>query len=54
MPAHVRAALTAVNLSIPVIKARWRWAMRQGIYPWEHRKHRHYRAGSRRICGIGE
>ena len=26
MPAHVRTALTAVNLSIPVSRASWRWA----------------------------
>jgi secondary thiamine-phosphate synthase enzyme len=43
MPAHVRAALTAVNLSIPVAKARLTLGTWQGIYLWEHRRAPHQR-----------
>ncbi|HUB87925.1 MAG TPA: secondary thiamine-phosphate synthase enzyme YjbQ [Verrucomicrobiae bacterium] len=38
MPAHVRAALTAVNLSIPVHAGRLALGTWQGIYLWEHRR----------------
>ena len=37
MPAHVRAALTAVQLSIPVADGRLALGTWQGIYLWEHR-----------------
>ena len=37
MPAHVRTALTAVNLSIPVRAGRLALGTWQGIYVWEHR-----------------
>src|SRR5712672_780801 len=37
MPAHVRTALTAVNLSIPINQARLALGTWQGIYLWEHR-----------------
>ena len=43
MPAHVRTALTAVQLSIPVhqgVPALGTW---QGIYLWEHRTASHSR-----------
>ncbi len=43
MPAHVRAALTATSLSIPVVDGRLGLGTWQGIYLWEHR-----RAGGRR------
>ena len=39
MPAHIKAALTATSLSIPVrdgVPALGTW---QGIYLWEHRHH---------------
>src|SRR5260221_3061223 len=38
MPAHVRTALTAVNLNIPIRKGRMVLGTWQGIYVWEHRK----------------
>ena len=52
MPAHVRTALTAVNLSVPVTGGRLALGTWQGIYLWEHRQQPH----SRRISGhlIGE
>jgi secondary thiamine-phosphate synthase enzyme len=43
MPAHVRAALTSVNLSIPVAQGRLTLGTWQGIYLWEHRHQPHRR-----------
>jgi secondary thiamine-phosphate synthase enzyme len=43
MPAHVRAALTAVQLSVPVVDARLALGTWQGIYVWEHRVAPHRR-----------
>jgi secondary thiamine-phosphate synthase enzyme len=46
MPAHIRTALTAVNLSIPLHGGELALGTWQGIYLWEHRTHPH----SRRIA----
>ncbi len=43
MPAHVRTALTAVNLSLPVRGGRPVLGTWQGIYLWEHRTRPHSR-----------
>jgi len=43
MPAHIRTALTAVNLSIPVHDGQLTLGTWQGIYLWEHRTHPHTR-----------
>jgi secondary thiamine-phosphate synthase enzyme len=43
MPAHVRAALTAVNLSLPVSGGQPALGTWQGIYVWEHRHLAHAR-----------
>lgn len=43
MPAHIRTALTAVNLSLPVRAGRPALGTWQGIYLWEHRTHGHAR-----------
>jgi secondary thiamine-phosphate synthase enzyme len=43
MPAHIRSALTAVNLSLPVRGGRPALGTWQGIYLWEHRIHGHAR-----------
>jgi secondary thiamine-phosphate synthase enzyme len=43
MPAHVRTALTAVNLSIPITRGRLALGTWQGIYLWEHRRSPHSR-----------
>lgn len=37
MPAHVRSALTASSLTIPVMEGRLALGTWQGIYVWEHR-----------------
>ena len=38
MPAHIKAALTATSLSIPIIKGSLGLGTWQGIYLWEHRR----------------
>jgi secondary thiamine-phosphate synthase enzyme len=43
MPAHVRTALTTVNLSIPVRNGQMTLGTWQGIFLWEHRHHGHSR-----------
>ena len=43
MPAHIRAALTGVNLSIPLIEGRLALGTWQGIYLFEHRRAPHRR-----------
>ena len=42
-PAHARAALTAVQLSIPIADGRPALGTWQGIYLWEHRVKPHRR-----------
>ena len=43
MPAHIRAALTQTQLSIPVAEGRPVLGTWQGIYLWEHRTRPHRR-----------
>jgi secondary thiamine-phosphate synthase enzyme len=43
MPAHIKAALTAVSLSIPVSEGRPVLGTWQGIYLFEHRQRPHTR-----------
>ena len=43
MPAHVRTALTTVNLSLPVRQGRLVLGTWQGVYLWEHRLRGHPR-----------
>lgn len=43
MPAHIRTALTAVNLGIPLHNGRLALGTWQGIYVWEHRRAPHSR-----------
>jgi secondary thiamine-phosphate synthase enzyme len=43
MPAHVRAALTSVQLSIPLLDGRLALGTWQGVYLWEHRLRPHRR-----------
>jgi secondary thiamine-phosphate synthase enzyme len=39
MPSHVKAALTATSLSIPILDGELGLGTWQGIYLWEHRRH---------------
>ena len=43
MPAHVRAALTATQLAIPIVDGEPALGTWQGIYLWEHRLRGHSR-----------
>jgi secondary thiamine-phosphate synthase enzyme len=43
MPAHIKAALTAVSLSIPIMNGRLALGTWQGIYLFEHRTRPHRR-----------
>ncbi len=43
MPAHIKTALTAVSLTIPVTKGRLALGTWQGIYLFEHRRAPHSR-----------
>lgn len=44
MPAHIRAALTQTQLSIPVARGRPCLGTWQGIYVFEHRRRSHQRS----------
>jgi secondary thiamine-phosphate synthase enzyme len=45
MPAHIKAALTATSLSIPIVERTLALGTWQGIYLWEHRR----RGGRRQL-----
>ena len=45
MPAHIKAALTATNLSIPLLDGAPALGVWQGIFLWEHR----HRPGQRKL-----
>ena len=47
MPSHIKAALTAVSLSIPVTGGNLALGTWQGVYLWEHRRQR-----GRRRCVV--
>jgi secondary thiamine-phosphate synthase enzyme len=51
MPAHIRAALTGVQLSIPLIDGRLALGTWQGIYLFEHRASPHARALALHLLG---
>jgi secondary thiamine-phosphate synthase enzyme len=39
MPSHIKAALTATSLAIPILDGDLGLGTWQGIYVWEHRRH---------------
>ena len=51
MPAHVRAALTQTQLSIPLVGGRLALGTWQGIYLYEHRTHSHRREIALHLVG---
>ena len=51
MPAHIRTALTAVNLSIPLQNGHLALGTWQGIYLWEHRRASHSRRVAMHFVG---
>ncbi len=52
MPAHLRTALTQVQLSIPLIDGRLTLGTWQGIYLFEHRRRPHRRTLALHLIGI--
>lgn len=51
MPAHVRAALTAVQLSVPLAGGQLVLGTWQGLYLWEHRMRPHRREVALHLIG---
>jgi len=43
MPSHIKSALTATSIGIPVVNGRLALGTWQGIYVWEHRRQPHTR-----------
>lgn len=44
MPAHIKSALTATSLAIPIMNGQLTLGTWQGIYLWEHRRDGGYRS----------
>ena len=51
MPAHIRAALTAVQLTVPITDGRLALGTWQGLYLWEHRLRSHRRQIALHLIG---
>jgi len=51
MPAHIKSALTQVNLAVPLQNGRLVLGTWQGIYVFEHRHHRHRRQVAMHLLG---
>jgi len=51
MPAHIRAALTQVQLSIPLVNGKLALGTWQGIYLFEHRRQPHQRTLALHLLG---
>jgi len=51
MPAHLRAVLTGVQLSVPLIGGRLALGTWQGVYLWEHRRAPHRRCVALHLMG---
>jgi secondary thiamine-phosphate synthase enzyme len=53
MPSHIKCALTATSLSIPVAEGRLVLGTWQGVYLWEHRHRAHRRRVVVHVSGEG-
>lgn len=51
MPAHLRTALTQVQLSIPLMRGRLALGTWQGVYLFEHRRRPHQRSLALHLLG---
>ncbi len=51
MPSHIRAALTAVSLQVPIIEGRMALGTWQGLYLFEHRRAPHRREVALHLIG---
>lgn len=54
MPAHIKAAMLPVSLSIPVVTGAMRLGTWQGIYLFEHRARPHHREVAAHFAADGE
>ena len=52
MPAHIKSALTATSLSIPLIGGELAFGVWQGIFLWEHRHQRDNREVLINVMGV--
>lgn len=52
MPAHIRSALTSVQLSIPLLEGRLVLGTWQGVYLFEHRRAPHLRHVVLHLLGV--
>lgn len=50
MPSHIKAALTATSLGIPIIDGALALGTWQGVYLWEHRVRAHSRRVVVQVC----
>ncbi len=51
MPSHIKGALTATSLGIPVVNGELVLGTWQGIFFWEHRRHPHRRRFTVHVIG---
>ncbi len=51
MPAHLRTALTGVNLAVPIIGGRLQLGTWQGVFFFEHRRRPHRREIAMHVIG---
>jgi secondary thiamine-phosphate synthase enzyme len=51
MPAHIKSALTQVNLAVPLLHGQLALGTWQGIYVFEHRSQRHRRQVAMHLLG---
>ncbi len=51
MPAHIKAALTLTQLSVPVVSGRLALGTWQGVYLFEHRSASHHRSVALHLLG---
>jgi secondary thiamine-phosphate synthase enzyme len=51
MPSHIKAALTATSVGIPIIDGKLALGRWQGIYLWEHRRAAHERTVVVQVMG---
>lgn len=50
MPSHIKSALTATSLAIPIVEGRLALGTWQGVFLWEHRR---FRSTRRIIVHVG-
>ena len=51
MPSHIKSALTATSLGIPILGGTLALGRWQGVYIWEHRTQPHRRTIVMHLCG---